>query len=100
MIRINNPDANMIIGYQPPELPSEIGDGEDTNRPDEAGDQGDQMPRSGEQDDQVVPPPEVEPVTPKKDRELKGSKTETEVFKSYVKHLTGTLDPWTSIGIT
>ena len=74
---LTNPGENVSLrdpSDQPPGLPAPaVKEGE--AEPAGGGDQGDRTPRSGEQ---VEP---KEPVTPKKDKEIKGHKSETEVFK-------------------
>ena len=59
------------------ELPTDIGNGAEPVGPEVTGDPGNQMPRSLEQDEPEVP---TEPVTPKKDKELKGHKKKSEVY--------------------
>ena len=63
---------------QPPELPTDTGDGAGASRPEVTGDPGNQTPKSREQDEPEVP---GELVTPKKDKELKGHKKESEVYQ-------------------
>ena len=73
--KITNPGANVSLhdpSDQPPEPPTKTGDGANTQQP--AGNQGDRSPRSGEQEE----PKTAE--TPKKDKELKGHKKQSEVF--------------------
>ena len=74
--KITNPGANVSLrdpSDQPPEPPTPVVD-EGKTDPTPQGDQGDRTPRSGERMEQG------EPETPKKDKELKGHKRETEVF--------------------
>ena len=74
--KLTNPGTNVSLhdpSNQPPGLPAPAAKEGETD-PAAIGNQGDWTPRSGER---VEP---IEPETPKKDKELKGVKSETEVF--------------------
>ena len=76
---ITNPGQNVPLhdpSDQPPEPPPPAAEGEQAE-PSTSGDPGDRTPRSGDGKEQGDPPG---PVTPKKDREVKGRKEQSEVF--------------------